>query len=193
MCSSACILIFIYGVSRCRGWKLFDFPISSFIGSLVHSVLVSLPHKCCSYPPFPFHSQRYFVAQTLTDSHLPASTSSSLHPLQWWLPHWLFLIHKLDHVISLLINLKPSGSPLSTAFFTLYSRFPIIWLQPISSLPPPWKYYTTIGVSYSRLFHFQPHHVFSCCWTCGSPRLECHCFCDAFLEFSRFLNFLCCS
>lgn len=120
---------------------VFDFPIVSFVG------LFSLSgyQKCCLRLPHTLHSQRYFLAQVLTDSF--PIIHFFLTPSFTMLPHWIFLnvIHRSDHVTSLLINLKPPRSPywLQNKFqlLSLYIQgYSTIWPQPVSNLPPPRKH-----------------------------------------------------
>ena len=121
------------------------FPVVSVIG------LFSLRRryqKCCLYLPDTFHSQRYFLVQIL--SHSSSLIIHFLLTLSFtMLPHWVFLnvIHRSEHVTSLLINLKPPRSPywLKNKFqlLSLYIQgHSTIWSQPFSNLPPPWKYCT---------------------------------------------------
>lgn len=88
------------------------------------------------------------------------------------LSHWLFLIHRFDLVASKPRNPKPPRSPYwvqnkCLPFGGCIQGFPTIRLMPISNSPPP---ESTIHLRCTRLLHFQPHHVFPCCWVCGSPQ-----------------------
>lgn len=124
---------------------VFGLPVVSIIG------LFSLGRrhqKCCLYLPHTFHPQRYFLDQILTHS-----SSLIIHflltPSFTMLPHWILLnvIHRSEHVTSLLINLKPPRSPYwpknKSQLLSLYIQgCSTIWSQPFSNLPPPWKYCT---------------------------------------------------
>lgn len=139
-------LVFAHGFLCIKAGNLtavFDFPNFPIV-SLIDSFSLSGYQKCCLYPSHT--SQRYFLAQILTDSTSPI-VHLFLTPSFIVLPHWIFLsmIHRWDHGTSLLTISKPSGlhidCRINSSFFPRAFKGSTIWPQPVSNLPPPWKYY----------------------------------------------------